>query len=33
MAYKSKLDSWLSAALEAGWLAALVVALFFNVFF
>jgi hypothetical protein len=33
MVYKSKLDSWLSAALEAGWLAALVVApLFFNVF-
>jgi len=33
MAYKSKLDSWLSAALEAGWQAALVVApLFFNVF-
>ncbi len=33
MTYKTKLDSWLSSILEAGWLAALVVApLFFNVF-
>ncbi|MFN2203234.1 MAG: tetratricopeptide repeat protein [Caldilineaceae bacterium] len=33
MAFKSKLDAWLSAVIEAGWLAALVLApLFFNVF-
>ena len=33
MAFKSKLDAWLSTVIEAGWLAALVIApLFFNVF-
>ncbi len=33
MSFKSKLDAWLSATIEAGWLAALVLApLFFNVF-
>ena len=32
-AFKSKLDAWLSTVIEAGWLAALVIApLFFNVF-
>src|SRR5262245_41104615 len=33
MVAKSKLDAWLSGIIEAGWLAALVLApLFFNVF-
>src|SRR5690606_42120920 len=33
MPYKTKLDAWLTGIIEAGWLAALVLApMFFNVF-